>query len=169
MATGGDVTDRSDPRLGYPLCFGCGSENPIGLSLSDFRDAEDGVGATFRPRREYAGFDDTLHGGIVATALDEASAWAAWHRHGVLVFTAKLEIRYRRPAGSDIEFDLRGRVSERRGRRLVIEAEMRDGDGVVASSTGLFLVAEEHMDRLTPDGDVSVQEKSTTTNSPRAT
>jgi acyl-coenzyme A thioesterase PaaI-like protein len=173
------MTDATDPRLEYPRCFGCGSENPIGLALTDFRALDDGVRATFRPRPEFAGFDDTLHGGIVATALDEASAWAGWHQHGVLVFTAKLEIRYRRQARSDVAFDLAGRVVERRGKRLMIEAEMSDPDGAVASSAGLFLVATEHMVRSRPaDGSQAgsdarpespAQENSTTTDSPSVT
>lgn len=135
----------------------------MGLHLDEFIGVDDGVRAIFRPRAEYAGFDDTLHGGIVATALDEASAWAALHVHGALVFTAKLEIRYRREARTSTDYSVEATIAERRGRRMTIDAAMRDGDGAVATSSGLFIVAEAHT------ADLTGQENGITTISPSAT
>lgn len=131
-------------RERYDHCFGCGAANPIGLQLDGFAVDGTSVTAVFEPRSEYAGFVDTLHGGIVATALDEASAWAAMITKDVLVFTAKLDIRYRSVAVASHRFSLWGSVLERRGRRLTIDARMTDRDTVVAESQGLFIVAEEH-------------------------
>lgn len=150
-------------RARYARCFGCGTENPIGLGLGGFTATGTGVRGTFTPRVEFAGFDDTLHGGVIATALDEASAWAALATHGVLVFTAKLEIRYRREARVGSSFTVSGTVEDRRGRRLIIDASLADDDGEVASSSGLFIVAEGHTVEL------GAQENSTTTTSPIAT
>ena len=161
-----DVDAIPGLRERYAHCFGCGPRNPIGLQLTSFEAVTEGVRATFVPRPEYAGFDDTLHGGVVATALDEASAWAALHTHGVLVFTAKLDIRYRSEARVDSRFTVIGRVTERRGRRLLIDATIANAeteDRPVASSSGLFVVAEEHTAALAD------QENSTTTTRPSAT
>ncbi len=138
-----DIAHVNRLRARYGDCFGCGINNPLGLQLDGFAHRDGAVEAPFIPRPEYAGFDDTLHGGVVATALDEISAWAAMLDHGVLVFTAKLEIRYRKQARASRSFTMRGEVTERRGRRLVIEASMIDGDTVVAQSEGLFMIAEE--------------------------
>jgi acyl-coenzyme A thioesterase PaaI-like protein len=139
-----DETTIEDLRGRYDRCFGCGAANPIGLHLGDFTRHEDSVSAAFTPRGDFAGFEDTLHGGIVATALDEVSAWAAMLTQGVLVFTATLDIRYRSVARSSDRYRLRGTVVDRRGRRLRIESTMAVGDRVVAESAGLFVVAEEH-------------------------
>ena len=130
-------------RSAYADCFGCGRGNAMGLRLDDFRVEAGDVVATFVPRPEYAGFEGTLHGGIVATALDEVSAWSAMLSHRVFVFTATLDLRYRRQAPSDAHFELRGTVAERRGRRLRIAASMNHDGVVVAESNGLFVVAEE--------------------------
>jgi len=128
-------------REDYRHCFGCGPDNPTGLHLDGFVFAEDGtVRVRFTPRPDHQGFDDVLHGGIVATALDEILAWTAILREGVLVFTAKLELRYRRPARTSVPFTLVGRVDERRGRRLLMSATMSDDEGTVAEAHGLFLV-----------------------------
>lgn len=135
-------------RARYDRCFGCGADNPIGLHLVDFAVNGDEVSATFDPRREYEGFASTLHGGIVATALDEASAWSVMLTEGVLVFTARLEIRYRAPAPADVRYTVHGVVRERRGRRLMVDARMEGPNTTVATSSGLFVVAGEHTDAV---------------------
>ncbi|MGI9528083.1 MAG: PaaI family thioesterase [Acidimicrobiia bacterium] len=127
----------------YDTCFGCGSANPIGLHLDGFAVDGNDVVAPFAPRADFTGFEGTLHGGIVATALDEISAWSAMFTHGVLVFTATLDLRYRSQARSADEFEMRGTVLERRGRRLRIAGQMNRDGSVVAESSGLFIVAEE--------------------------
>jgi acyl-coenzyme A thioesterase PaaI-like protein len=91
-----------------------------------------------------------LHGGIVATVLDEISAWSAIYTHHVLVFTATLTIRYRKPAEADASFTMSGTVLDRRGRRLKIAGEMIHEGAIVAQSEGLFIVAEDLIDELGP-------------------
>ena len=138
-----DVEAVGRLRERYDHCFGCGSANPIGLHLDGFMVDDGDVIAPFSPRSEYAGFEGTLHGGVVATALDEISAWSAMFTHGVLVFTATLDIRYRSQAGSRDQFEMRGTVIERRGRRIKIAGQMIREGSVVAESSGLFIVAED--------------------------
>jgi hypothetical protein len=56
-------------------CFVCGEANPAGLRQ---RFETDGrvVRARFTPRPEHAGFTGVVHGGILATLLDEIMVWA---------------------------------------------------------------------------------------------
>jgi len=130
----------------YDHCFGCGINNPIGLQLTGFERFDNTVRATFDPRLDYHGFSDLLHGGIVATALDEIMAWTAILVADVMVMTGKLDLRYRKPAKVDSSFVLQGELLERRGRRLRISATMSDGSLVVAQATGLFLAIEDLSD-----------------------
>jgi len=131
----------SELRSAYDRCFGCGVNNPVGLHLDGFARSQDGATGTFSPQDDFSGFRGILHGGVIATALDEISAWSAILTEGVFVFTAKLEIRYRSEASIDDEFTLTGSVTQRRGKRLLIQAAMLSGDRVVAQSSGLFVVA----------------------------
>lgn len=135
-------------RADYAQCFGCGSENPIGLGLTSFTREGSTVTAEFLPRPAYNGFNNMLHGGIVATALDEIMAWAAILVEEVMVMTGTLELRYLRPAPVDTRYLLDGRVEERRGRRLRVHGSMLEGATTVAEASGLFLVvadlADEH-------------------------
>lgn len=127
----------------YDHCFGCGANNPIGLNLSGFERSNNTVRASFDPRVDFHGFADLLHGGIVATALDEIMAWTAILVEEVMVMTGKLDLRYRKPARVDTSFVLEGEIVERSGRRLQIRAKMLDGDVVVAEASGLFLAIED--------------------------
>lgn len=129
-------------KAAYDVCFGCGRTNPIGLQLDDFAaEGDDAISATFTPRPEYSGFAGVLHGGIVATALDETLAWTAMLLADALVVTAKLELRYRNPALPDHTLRTTGRIVERRGKRLVLAGRLIDGDTLVAEAEGLFLVS----------------------------
>ncbi len=130
-------------RADYAHCFGCGPDNPIGLGLTDFTRHGPIVSAAFLPRPDYHGFADMLHGGIVATALDEIMAWSAILVEEVMVVTGTLELRFRKPAAVDRRYLLEGQVEERRSRRLRIAGRMLDRGTSVAEASGLFLVVSD--------------------------
>lgn len=123
-------------------CFACGRSNPIGLHIDDFDIRGDDVVATFTARDDLQGTIGNLHGGIAATALDEILVWAGILQEKVLSVTGRLELRYRRPVGVAGEIDLRARVEERRGNRLVISGSLDPGDGGMSvTAKGLYLVS----------------------------
>ncbi len=53
------------------MCFCCGPKNPIGLKLEFETTAEGRMRTIWTPRKEHQGFKDIVHGGLVATVLDE--------------------------------------------------------------------------------------------------
>jgi len=123
----------------YRHCFGCGSENPIGLRLR-FDVADGGVTARFRPRPEYQGWDQMLHGGIILTLLDETLAYAALFAAGPAV-TAELRARLRNPAPLDREYTLFGRVIKQRLGMVQAHAEIKDAEGALfAEADGKFML-----------------------------
>ncbi len=129
-------------RAVYNECFGCGLNNPIGLHLDGFSLDGSELTVTFSPRPDYCGFAGMLHGGIVASLLDETMAWTAMMIEGTYVVTANLQLRYRNPAPTTARYELRGRIVERRGRRLRIEARAEVEGAVIAEAAGLFLATE---------------------------
>lgn len=120
-------------------CFACGRANPYGLHL-DFEVGRDRATARFISRREHSGFDDTVHGGIIATLIDEAMGWAIFHK-GVWGVTGKLAITFRRPVPVGIELVVNGTITKETRRAIETHGEVHDAAGtLLAEGEALFLV-----------------------------
>lgn len=133
-----DADLRAESGTAYQRCFGCGTENPIGLRLK-FRRADGGVRAEFRARPEYQGWDGVLHGGILLTLLDETLAYATIYEVGATV-TAELTARLRRPAPLDLEYRLFGEVTRNRHGLIMAHATISDAAGqLIAEADGKFM------------------------------
>jgi excisionase family DNA binding protein/uncharacterized protein (TIGR00369 family) len=131
------VADRLNLRDDH-TCFGCGRLNPFGLHL-DFVAEGDGVRADFVPGRLREGWSGTLHGGIIATLLDEVLAWALF-RQQIWAVTTRLAITYRRPVLVGTPLSAHGRLERDRGRLIEASGEVRDATGLVlAEATATFV------------------------------
>jgi acyl-coenzyme A thioesterase PaaI-like protein len=131
------VAEGPAPRGGGG-CFACGQTNPIGLRLRFERDGE-GIRAEFTPGPHYQGYDGVLHGGIVATALDDAMA-NLFHMLGRETVTARLEVRYRRAAPIGRPLIVTARTTGERGRFFTAEATLALPDGTpLAEARGTLL------------------------------
>jgi len=88
---------KVDAESTAKLCFACSQENPIGLKLTPVQDGEK-VTAEFTAGKFHQGWNDVIHGGILYTLLDEATAYAMLC-HGIeFGVTAKSEIRFKQAA-----------------------------------------------------------------------
>jgi uncharacterized protein (TIGR00369 family) len=120
-------------------CFGCGPANATGLRL-EFLLAEDGGVVTLPTIMDaFEGHPGYLHGGIIATLLDEAMSKSARAR-GLTTMTRKLEVEYLRPVPSGKPLRVEGRVVRSEGRKHWIESEIRDALGTtLAQAKGVFV------------------------------
>jgi acyl-coenzyme A thioesterase PaaI-like protein len=135
-----------------PACFGCGEDNPVGLHLAlPKHEGADRYEAFLHFDERHQGGPGIVHGGIVAAALDEAAGLlATWYRFPTV--TARMFVRYRRPVAINTEYLARAWVESERGRRIHVEAELVDGDDVLAEAKAAFLhVPLEHF-LATPEG-----------------
>jgi uncharacterized protein (TIGR00369 family) len=120
-------------------CFGCGPANPAGLQL-EFLFAEDGsvVCLALVPDR-FEGPAHYLHGGIIATLLDEAMSKAV-RASGRTAMTRQMEVEYLRPVPSATELRIEGRMVRSEGRKHWTEARILNGKGTaLAEAKGLFI------------------------------
>lgn len=126
-------------------CFGCGQANPVGLHLEFFR-AEDGATVSFAEVPDtYEGPPGYLHGGIIATLMDEAMSKAVRAR-GLIAMTRRLDVDYLRPVPSGSRIRLEGRVVRDEGRKHWTEARVLDANGVaLAEGKGLFIEIRREM------------------------
>jgi uncharacterized protein (TIGR00369 family) len=134
-----DRTSVSD----YRNCFACGQANARGLRLK-IENENGRAAATFVPDASLEGYDGVLHGGVVSTVLDEVMVWAARFTTGLYAVTGELLVRFAKPIETGKSYRVEGWVRENRGRIVLAEASLKDGEGKVrARAEGkLFSVKE---------------------------
>jgi uncharacterized protein (TIGR00369 family) len=120
-------------------CFGCGPANAAGLRL-EFLLAEDGSVVCLPAIAEiFEGPAGYLHGGIIATLLDEAMSKSVRAR-GLTAMTRQMEINYLRPVPSTAPIRVEGRLLRSEGRKHWTEARLLNHRGhVLAEGKGLFV------------------------------
>jgi uncharacterized protein (TIGR00369 family) len=121
-------------------CFACGDSNPIGMRL-EIELGEGTATTTWKPGPNFVGWEDKVHGGLLATLLDEVMAWAPSSFDSWAV-TAEMRIRFRAPANPGEALSARGWVTDRRRRIYHVRGEVRGVDGrLIATADGRFLGA----------------------------
>lgn len=110
-------------------CFGCAPDNPIGLHMQFYEDGDDVVGG-WQPSTHYQGWIDTLHGGIIATLVDETGAWVITRKLQTTAMTVRLNMQYRRPImTTDKEVMVRARIAQQMRNFVTVNVEVLDSDG----------------------------------------
>jgi len=129
-----------NPRLADDRrCFACGPDNATGLRMT-FEYGDGTATSRVMPSREFGGWSNIMHGGIVATLLDEAMAHAAIAA-GERAVTARIEVRFRKAVPTDAPLVVEGKVHGRRGRVMEIESTLCGEDGTLyAEGKARFLV-----------------------------
>ncbi|MGA2511298.1 MAG: PaaI family thioesterase [Candidatus Acidiferrales bacterium] len=121
-------------------CFGCGGANTRGMQLT-FEQDDDAkrIRGRFRISADYQGGVGFVHGGIVATLLDEVMAKVSRFREDHAM-TAELTVEYLKPVPVDRDVTIEGWEVERNGRSLRREGEIRDASGtILARGRGRFV------------------------------
>jgi acyl-coenzyme A thioesterase PaaI-like protein len=130
-------------------CFGCSPENPQGLKLT-FETGMDDAGtitATCRVTmtRMHEGPPGHIHGGIIATLLDEAMSKLN-RPLNLLAMTRSLSVDYVRPSPLYVPLLLIGKHVRRDGRKVLHTADLMLEDGtLLAHGEGFFLVIPPEM------------------------
>lgn len=121
-------------------CFVCGESNPIGLNLRSHTDGRI-VRIEYVPKPEHVGFAGVVHGGIIATLLDEVMTWACAVRTKRFAFCAELSVRYLQPLRVAGKTFVTAELSaNRRDRVFEAKAELHSESGAVfAKADGKYL------------------------------
>lgn len=117
-------------RTAAPLnqsCIACGDKNPHGLHLHFAKKGHTSV-AEWVPSEEWQGFRGVIHGGVIATVLDEAMSQAVVAR-GWEALTVELTVRLREKIGPGEHLTVLGMVLNRRKREIRTEACVMDAAG----------------------------------------
>ncbi len=116
-------------------CYGCGRLNENGLQIKSYWDGDESV-AIFQPRPYHTAIPGYVYGGLIASLIDchgtGTAAAAAYRAAGremgteppYRYVTAALHVNYLKPTPL-VELEVRGSVKEIKGRKVVVEIEVR--------------------------------------------
>lgn len=120
------------------MCFACSPRNPIGLKLV-FEQDGDVCRTIFIAGPEHQGWGGVVHGGIVATLLDEVMAQWLWVR-GITTMTAEMTTRYSKAVPVGESLIIEGSLVAEKGRLAEMAGKIILPDGTVAArATAKFL------------------------------
>jgi acyl-coenzyme A thioesterase PaaI-like protein len=112
-------------------CYGCGRLNVHGLQIKSYWEGDEAV-CSFQPRPYHTAIPGYVYGGLIASLIDchstGTAAAAAYRAEGRSMdsdpprrfVTASLHVDYLRPTPIQGPLDLRSRVKEIKGRKVVV-------------------------------------------------
>jgi len=141
------------PKLEGYNCFACGTANPIGLNLHFYLLGEY-LCSDITLGKNYEGWENMAHGGIVSTLLDEVMSWAVIYFKRIFFVTRSMKIKYIKPVPLYTELTAKARmIEEKKGRLCQVGGLIQDqdkntlarGDAIFArlSDKELYLVPEK--------------------------
>lgn len=122
-------------ELEYHNCFVCGKDNPIGMKL-EFDYGEGTASCIWETKVNYEGYPDIIHGGIVATILDEVMAKAILGGNREAV-TAEMTVKYLKPAKVNQKYKVFGRIISQKKRIIECSSyicDLENEDYVIANA-----------------------------------
>ncbi len=114
-------------------CICCSPNNPIGLHLEFYADADD-VLTIWHPSTHFQGWVNTLHGGIISLLMDEVAGWVVNYKLQTTGVTTQLNVKYRRPVMTDeSEIIVRGHIAQQRRNLVTIHLILQNAKGEICN------------------------------------
>ncbi len=125
-------------------CYGCGKMNEHGHQIKSYWDGDESV-CHFTPEPCHISIPGYVYGGLIASLIDchgtgtaAAAAYRAENREMDTdpprrFVTGSLKVSYLKPTPLGVELELRGKVKEIKGRKIVIEETLSVNGDVCAT------------------------------------
>lgn len=135
------VQDYYPDELSY--CYGCGKLNEHGHQIKSYWDGDETV-ARYRPKEFHIAIPGYVYGGLIASLIDchgtGTAALASYRNENRDVdteprfrfVTASLHVDYIAPTPLGVELELRGKVVELKGRKVVSDITL-SANGIVTA------------------------------------
>lgn len=132
------------------MCFFCGLENPVGLKLRVYETEPGVVETTFTVPDHFQGYPGVVHGGIVATMIDEVSGRSLMgtEDNPRFMFTAKIEVIYRKNVPTEKPLRIVGKAGNDKGRSAEAWAGIYDAESGELLAEGKTLLVNVPKDRV---------------------
>lgn len=125
----------------YNYCFVCGKDNPKGLQI-EFK-AKDGKSyAEATLSKEYEGYSGIIHGGIIASLLDEACVYAA-NSLGFHTVTVELKVRFKKPVQPEQRIIIQAEANHLKSKLIQANAVVKNIENeTIAEAEGKLIIRE---------------------------
>jgi len=119
----------------FAYCYGCGRLNEHGLQIKSYWQGDEST-CTFTPRPYHIAIPGYVYGGLIASLIDchatGTAAAAAYRAEGrpmdsqpaLRFLTASLHVDYLKPTPLGVLLELRARVQEIKGRKVVVAVDL---------------------------------------------
>ena len=140
----------------WSYCYGCGRLNEEGLQIKSYWDGAETV-CHFTPRPQHIAIPGYVYGGLIASLVDchgtGTAAAAAYQAEGrsmdtqppIRFLTGSLNVKYLKPTPLGPPIELRGKIIEVKGRKVVVEVTVKVNDAVTATGEVVAIQVPEHL------------------------
>lgn len=137
-------------------CYGCGRLNEHGHQLKSYWDGDESV-ASFTPQPYHIAIPGYVYGGLIASLIDchgtGTAAAAAYRAAGramdtlpaLRFVTAALQVEYLRPTPLGVPLEIRGKVQEMKGRKVVVSSTVIANGEICARGQVVAVQMPENM------------------------
>ena len=148
------VQDYYPDQLSY--CYGCGRLNEQGHQLKTVWDGDETL-SRFTPQPYHIAIPGYVYGGLIASLIDchgtGTAALAAYKNEGrepgteppFRFVTASLQVDYLAPTPLGPELEIRGKVAEIKGRKVISEITLSANGKVTAKGRVIAVQMPENM------------------------
>jgi len=141
------MTKLKNPYASFPEynCFACCPTNPSGLHM-EFDKEGDEIICRWDPSEHFQGFHDMLHGGIMATMMDEIASRVVFVMLDTAGVTYQLNTRFRKPVLiTKGLITVRATLVRQQKRIAEIEARLYDGEDMLCAESQInyFIMPRE--------------------------
>ncbi len=124
------IQDYYPDDLSY--CFGCGRLNEHGHQIKSYWDGDETI-SHFTPKPYHIAIPGYVYGGLIASIIDchgtgtaALASYKAEERNpdtlpAFRFVTASLQVDYLKPTPLGVELELRGKIIEKKGRKVISE------------------------------------------------
>ncbi len=96
--------------------------------------------AEFTPGEMHGGWPGVVHGGLLATMLDEAAGWSALEK-GIDMVTARMEVLFRNPARIGVPLIITGTITRENSKRFEAYSDIKTHDGtIIAECNSVYII-----------------------------
>ena len=130
------------PNLWPGNCFGCSPRNKYGLQMK-INLTKEGCFSYISISDRFCGFEGLVHGGIIATLLDEIAGWTMIAHLSKLGVTQQANINYHKPVATNTPVIVEGRVIKYEENKAVVNSFVKDIKGnTLAESKSTWIMPD---------------------------